>query len=81
VNLVHPAVPAVPPGTPPAVRAGLELLAALGERDRRGLTALRGLLAGSRAPVALPLRADPPADLPALGTLGRDLLARLAAAS
>ena len=80
VNLVHPEVPAVPPATPSAVREGLELLAALGERDRRGLTALRGLLAGSRAPVALPLRADPPADLPALGALGRDLLARLAAA-
>ncbi|HSE26941.1 MAG TPA: ArsA-related P-loop ATPase [Gemmatimonadales bacterium] len=80
VNLVHPMVPPVPPDTPPAVRDGLALLAALGDRDRRGLAALRGLLGPARPPVALPLRPDPPGDLPALADLGRELLRRLAAA-
>jgi hypothetical protein len=79
VNLVHPTVPAVGPGVPPEVGEGLALLAALGERDRRGLTALAGLLGPSRRPVALRLQPDPPGDLAALAALGRELLARLAA--
>ncbi len=77
VNLVHPEVPVPPPDASPAVREGLSLLAALGERDRRGLADLTALLGPGHRPVALALRPEPPADLAALAVLGRDLLARL----
>jgi len=58
------------------VDAGLRLLAALGERDRRGVDALRGLLPGMPV-VSMPLMPEPPTSLSALGALG----ARLAAAA
>jgi anion-transporting ArsA/GET3 family ATPase len=56
---------------------GPELFRWLGDRDARGLTALRQLAAG-RTPVAdLPLLAEPPTGLAALGALGREARARL----
>jgi anion-transporting ArsA/GET3 family ATPase len=81
VNRMHPAFPRDPaPPAPPADPCrpdGRELLAWLGERDRRGLAALAALLPG-RPLVSLPLLADEPTDLPALARLGEDLERRLA---
>jgi anion-transporting ArsA/GET3 family ATPase len=85
VNRVHPPVPPRPdraagspvfdPAHPQAVD-GRQLLAWLGERDRRGLAELAALLTGQPL-VALPLLPEEPTDLPALAALGEDLAARL----
>ncbi len=88
VNRMHPrfapqeiAVAAPPASRPPATDPcrpdGRELLAWLGERDRRGLAALAELLPGAPI-VALPLLADEPTDLPALARLGEALERSLA---
>ncbi len=79
VNQVHPAV------APGRVRggslaAGLALLDWLGKRDRRGVDELRRLCAPGVGVVALPLLAEPPADLAGLAALGRLLAARVGAA-
>ena len=82
VNRMHPhfgpARPAAAPPADPCRPDGAELLAWLGERDRRGLHELAALLPG-RPLVALPLLAGEPTDLPALAALGEDLERRLAA--
>jgi anion-transporting ArsA/GET3 family ATPase len=83
VNRVHPPLassgpdgaPALDPAAPWQVD-GRKLLAWLGERDRRGLAELAGLL--SEQPlVSLPLLPEEPTDLPALARLGEDLAGRL----
>ncbi len=73
VNQVHPAFPA--PTADPG--GGLSLLHALGARDRRGLERLRSLLPGERL-AAVPLLAEPPTGLAALGALGAKVAAGLA---
>jgi anion-transporting ArsA/GET3 family ATPase len=82
VNRVHPRFDPAPrpaaPAADPCRPDGAELLAWLGERDRRGLAALAALLPG-RPLVSLPLLAGEPTDLPALAALGEDLERRLAA--
>jgi len=86
VNRVHPQVapavggPAFEPArpSPPGPVDGRRLLAWLGERDRRGLAGLSGLLSAQRL-VALPLLPEEPTDLPALGALGEDMATRLRA--
>jgi anion-transporting ArsA/GET3 family ATPase len=83
VNRVHPpfanpagdGAPALDPEKPWRVD-GRRLLAWLGERDRRGLAQLAGLL--SEQPlVSLTLLPEEPTDLPALAALGADLAERL----
>ena len=79
VNQVHPEVPEVP--APAGLAEGLALLRHLGARDRRGVEALRDLLGPRQLPLALPLLAAHPTDLPglaALGALARDRLYRTA---
>ncbi|HZF08000.1 MAG TPA: hypothetical protein VFE33_04330 [Thermoanaerobaculia bacterium] len=83
VNRVHPQVAAAAgvAAFDPAQALhvdGRRLLAWLGERDRRGLAGLSGLLSAQRL-VALPLLPEEPTDLPALAALGGDLAARLRA--
>ena len=78
VNQVHPVMPPVPKGLSGEATAGLALLAALAERDRRGLAALRGLLPGGRV-AAMPLLAEPPTGLPALRELGARLVGAVGA--
>lgn len=75
-NQLHPPLArAALPDPPPD---GLRLLAWQGDRDQRGLAALRELLPD--LPVAgLPLLPVPPTGVSELGTLGRDALRRLAA--
>jgi anion-transporting ArsA/GET3 family ATPase len=75
VNRVHPRreAEATPEG------AGRKLLAWLGERDARGVAALRALLPGGQPLLALPLLSAEPVDLPALAAVGEDLQAALAA--
>ncbi len=75
VNRVHPPVEAGP-----GAAEGLRLLAWLGERDRRGVAALRALLSARDLLVDLPLQEREPTSLEALAALGRVFLARLAAA-
>lgn len=83
VNRVHPpasgTVPPLPadPADPQARLDGRALLAWLGERDRRGVERLAGLLGPARPLVALPLLPDEPTGLGALRDLGADLLRRL----
>ncbi len=90
VNRVHPAAAAPPDGTvppessvPPGGPAaeGLRLLAWLGERDRRGVAALRSLVGPGDAVVDVPLLPAEPTTLPALAALADLLLERLAAAA
>jgi anion-transporting ArsA/GET3 family ATPase len=79
VNRVHPrldAVPAPAGGGP----SGLALLGWLGERDTRGVEALRALLSADDLLVALPLLPEAPTGLDALEALGDVFLERLAAA-
>jgi len=57
---------------------GLQLLAWLGKRDRRGLVELARLLSDDQVLVDLPLRPEEPTDLPSLADLGADLEDRLA---
>jgi anion-transporting ArsA/GET3 family ATPase len=79
VNRVHPEIPgpAAGDGGDPCRPDGLHLLAWLGQRDRRGLEGLAGLLGQGRPLVAVPLLHDEPTDLPALEAIGEDLVARL----
>lgn len=82
VNQVHPEVRDVAPK--PLLRGrlgeGLRLLAWLGDRDARGLTALRALVTDGTPLVALPLLPTPPTGLDDLSGLGRRLLTELAGA-
>jgi anion-transporting ArsA/GET3 family ATPase len=83
VNRVHPRFDPAPravarAAADPCRPDGGELLAWLGERDRRGLAELAALLPG-RPLVSLPLLVGEPTDLPALAALGEDLERRLAA--
>jgi anion-transporting ArsA/GET3 family ATPase len=76
VNQVHP--PASDrPRSPSIARSGEELLAWLGDRDARGLAALRQLAADVTPVADLPLLAEPPTGLAALEALGRAARARL----
>ncbi len=88
VNRVHPAASGAFPGgflaAPAAVAGavagqvdGFELLAWLGERDHRGLAEMARLLGSEQPVVDLPLRAEEPTDLAALGDLGATLEDRL----
>ncbi len=84
VNRVHPTLSraaGAQGAAAPAEAAGLDLLAWLGERDRRGLEHLDQLLAPAQPRVALPLRPTEPTDLASLAAMGDDLAARLAAGS
>lgn len=74
VNRLHPEF-ARPVG--PAGSAGERLFHWLGERDRRGLDALRQLLSAEQPLAALPLLAGEPTDLASLAALGEDLCRRL----
>ncbi len=76
VNRVHP-----PSAAPPGAGAGIRLLAWLGERDARGVAALRGLLSANEVLVDLPLLPGEPTGLAALEGLGSLFLGRLAAAA
>ena len=91
VNRVHPEAAEVMPRGLLAGRAeaaaaaaapgqvdGLELLAWLGERDRRGLAELARLVGSEQPLVDLPLRAEEPTDLASLADLGAALEERLA---
>lgn len=68
-NQVHPATPPAS-GAPADLRPGLELLAWLGARDARGVAELAELLGGDPPLLTVPLQADPPTTLTALGALG-----------
>lgn len=81
VNRVHPAFPeeerlqgGAPGGDAPT---GRRLFAWLGAQDRRGVEALRALMAGSRPVAALPLSPREPTTLEALEELGEHLARRL----
>lgn len=76
VNRVHPPADAPPPAG--AAGEGLRLLAWLGERDRRGVEALRALVSAGDRLVDLPLLAAEPTSLAALEMLGGLFLGRLA---
>jgi len=76
VNRVHPRIAG---GADAA--GGMRLLAWLGERDHRGVHALRDLLAPDDLLVDLPLLEREPTSLEALEALGRAFLGRLDAAA
>lgn len=73
LNRIHPELPPPPDGLAPAWAEQRRLLAWLGERDARGVAALKALL-GSLPVVELPLVAEEPSTLPALERMA-DLLA------
>ena len=82
VNRVHPAFPeeetrlhGEAPGG--AIPSGRRLFAWLGAQDRRGVEALRALMAGTRPVAALPLSPREPTTLVALEELAEDLARRL----
>jgi anion-transporting ArsA/GET3 family ATPase len=78
VNRVHPLIPAgltAAERTASGMDAGLRLLAWLGERDRRGLASLRGLLGDAKPLVEVPLLPREPTDIASLAELA-DLLGR-----
>jgi anion-transporting ArsA/GET3 family ATPase len=79
VNRVHPPFLLQGPRPPldPCRADGRELLAWLGERDRRGLVELAQLLAREQPLVDVPLLAAEPTDLASLEALGRTLAERL----
>ena len=82
VNRVHPPSPITPPptaSTGPCQVDGAALLSWLGQRDQKGLTALRQLLNPSQPLVALPLLPEEPTDLAALAALGQDFARELQA--
>lgn len=66
------------PSFDPCTPNGWELLAWLGDRDRRGLVELAKLLSREQPLVDIPLLPDEPTDLPALEALGRQFEERLA---
>ena len=72
VNRVHPRWVSTPPSAGGSAD-GRALLAWLGERDARGVAALRALLPASQPMQALPLLPEEPVDLPALLALGATL--------
>jgi len=77
VNRIHPAAAAGPRDTRSsgsALAPGLRLLTWLGDRDRRGVDVLRGLLRNQQPLVEVPLLPREPTDLTALAALA-DLLA------
>ncbi len=81
VNRVHPRflVEGAPSPSPDPCRPnGWELLAWLGDRDRRGLVELAQLLSREQPLIDIPLLPDEPTDLPALEALGRQFEERLA---
>lgn len=85
VNRVHPIFQGAFQGAParlatagPCQVDGAALLAWLGERDRRGLAALRQLLSPEQPLAALPLLPDEPTDLASLAALGEDFARELA---
>jgi len=82
VNQVHPELEEDTPGLSARGRLGegMRLLAWMGDRDARGLTALRALLTDGTPLVALPLFPMPPTGLDDLSARGRRLLDALAAA-
>jgi len=71
VNQVHPVARRRGGPAPRQLRAGLELLEFLGDRDRRGLERLQSLLSRGEPLIAIPLQAAPPTDLKGLEALGR----------
>ncbi len=71
VNRIHPRFES----TPAATGDGRRLLAWLGDRDARGVTALQRLLPAEQPLLALPLLPAEPVDLPALAALGESLRA------
>jgi anion-transporting ArsA/GET3 family ATPase len=78
VNRVHPRA-AGGAVARPRPEDGRALLAWLGERDHRGVAALRDLLPPAQYLVDLPLLPAEPVDLPSLAALGQRLERRLAA--
>jgi anion-transporting ArsA/GET3 family ATPase len=81
VNRVHPRYlieRAPSPSPDPCHPNGWELLAWLGDRDRRGLVELAKLVSREQPLVDIPLLPDEPTDLPALEALGRQFEERLA---
>lgn len=74
VNRVHPYYP----GNAPGGGTGRELLAWLGERDRKGLVELAKLLGPGQPLVDIPLLPEEPTDLASLERLGRTVQERLA---
>src|SRR6185436_387556 len=75
VNRIHPRFDAVAADAVAGAEDGRSLLAWLGERDARGVAALRGLLPGDQPLLALPLLPAEPVDLAALASLGESLRA------
>ena len=75
VNRVHPRVEGTNPGLPDDRSEGRQLVAWLGERDRRGVEELRSLLDASRQPMVIPLLDEQPTNLAVLGGIGKTLLA------
>jgi len=80
VNRVHPpfVLEPAPPAGNPCSPSGWELLAWLGERDRRGLVELAKLLAREQPLIDVPLLPEEPTDLASLEALGRTVQERLA---
>jgi anion-transporting ArsA/GET3 family ATPase len=75
---IAPVPAAARAGTNPCHVDGAALLAWLGQRDQRGLAALRQLLHPEQPLVALPLLPEEPTDLAALEALGEDFARELA---
>ncbi len=76
VNRVHPRLAPPAGAEQPAAgdpADGRRLLAWLGERDARGVAALRALLPGEQRLLGLPLLPAEPVDLPALAAIGESL--------
>jgi anion-transporting ArsA/GET3 family ATPase len=71
VNQVHASRTGAPGDGRSRGADGVELLRWLGDRDARGLTALRQLVTDGTPVADLPLLAEPPAGLAALEGLGR----------
>ncbi len=71
VNRVHPNVAGSVSGDKNS--AGQRLFRWLGDRDQRGLVALRELLKSEQSLVAMPLAGDEPTDLGSLDALGQEL--------
>lgn len=77
VNRVHPRLPRRQLQTAPAAADGYDLLRWLGERDARGLEALRSLLQPPQQLVDIPLLHSAPNDIASLEALGDLLVNRL----
>lgn len=77
VNRVHPDFASA--ANAPDGAEGVDLFRWLGERDRRGLETIRGLVSADQTVVEMPLEPDEPTDLGALTRLGTRLDERLRA--